>query len=88
MAVPELLVRMRSKPAGDWRIEHVRTLCRQCGLQCSPPSGGGSHYKVSAPGIPDILTIPARRPIKPVYIRLLAKLAARVLEQRDDDESE
>jgi hypothetical protein len=44
-------------------------VCRQHGLRCSPPTGGGPHWKVSHPAARDILTIPARRPIKPFYIR-------------------
>jgi len=61
---------MRSNPAANWRIEHVEKLCRQVGLTCSPPSGG-SHYKVSSHLLATILTIPARKPIKMVYIKLL-----------------
>jgi hypothetical protein len=38
-----------------------------------PPKGGGSHYKISHPNQREILTIPSRRPIKPVYIRELVK---------------
>lgn len=32
---------------------------------------GGSHYKISCREIAYILTVPAHRPIKPVYIREL-----------------
>jgi len=88
MAIPELLGRMRRNPAGNWRIRHVQTLCRQCGLQCSAPTGGGSHYKVSATGLPDILTIPARRPIKPVYIRALVRFVERALEANRGPEAD
>ena len=41
------------------------------GRNAPPPRGGGSHYKVSKPGKLEILTIPFKRPIKPVYIRKL-----------------
>lgn len=81
MAGQELLDRMRRNPAGNWRIQDVATLCRECGLRCAPPTGGGSHFKISAANRPDILTIPARRPIKPVYIRLLVRFAERVLHE-------
>jgi hypothetical protein len=43
-------------------------------MRCTPPSGGGSHYKLSHPASQDILTIPRARPIKPVYIHKLVKL--------------
>ena len=39
-----------------------------------PPTGGGSHYKVSGPSSGQILTIPFNRPIKPVYIRALVRM--------------
>jgi hypothetical protein len=72
-----LLDDMRRNPAGDWTIRDVETMCRQHGLRCSPPSGGGSHWKVSHPSQPDILTVPAHRPIKPVYVRKLVRLVDR-----------
>jgi hypothetical protein len=62
---------MRSNPQGDWTMTDVQAVCRGAGLRCSPPTGGGSHWKVSHPAMRLILTIPARRPIKPVYIRRL-----------------
>jgi hypothetical protein len=69
----DLLDRMRRNPAGDWTIKDVETLCRAHGVNCSPPTGGGSHYKVSHLSQRQILTIPFRKPIKPVYIRKLVR---------------
>jgi len=71
----KLLQRMRHNPAGDWSIRDVERLCKAMGWACLPPTGGGSHWKVSVPGHEAILTIPAKRPIKPVYIRKLLELA-------------
>jgi hypothetical protein len=68
------LAEMRRNPQGDWTIADVEALCREQGLRCTPPRGGGSHHKVSHPSVPEILTIPSRRPIKPVYIRRLVAL--------------
>jgi len=66
----DLLERMRRNPAGDWRIRDVETLCREYAL--SFRSGKGtSHTHVHHPAAREILTIPAHRPIKPVYIRKL-----------------
>jgi hypothetical protein len=62
---------MRNNPRGDWRIEDVEAVCREYGVLCSPPRGGGSHYKVAHPRMVEKLTIPYKRPIKPVYIRKL-----------------
>lgn len=36
---------------------------------CRPPTGGGSHFRVAHPDVSAKLTIPSRRPIKPIYIR-------------------
>jgi hypothetical protein len=49
----------------------------------SRPRGGESHWKVSDPTQPDILTIPQRRPVKPVYIRKLARFVLAVMEARN-----
>ena len=67
----KLLEQMRRNPAGDWTIKDIQRLCERLGWECLPPSGGGSHWKVAVPGSDTILTIPAKRPIKPVYIRKL-----------------
>ena len=67
----KLLEGMRRNPAGDWTIQDVQTLCKGLGWQCLPPTGGVSHFKIAVPGSETILTIPAKRPIKPVYIRKL-----------------
>jgi hypothetical protein len=68
---------MRRNPAGDWTIEDVRTVCRQHGVNCTAPKRG-AHYKVSHAGQAEILTIPARRPIKPIYIRALVAFLSRI----------
>jgi hypothetical protein len=73
----KLLKRMRANPRDDWRIEDVETVCKAYDLDFRLPSSG-SHCVVSHPGVPRILTIPARRPIKPVYIRHLVKFIAAV----------
>lgn len=65
---------MRRNPRGDWKIEDVEAVCREFSLLCSPASGGGSHYKVGHPNLVDKLTIPFKRPIKPVYIRKLVEM--------------
>ncbi|AOG07728.1 ycfA family protein [Bosea sp. RAC05] len=75
----DLLDRMRSNPAGDWTIGDIERLCRSYGIDCKPPPGGGSHDKVAHDAVADILTIPARRPIKPKYIRLLVSFARLVI---------
>jgi hypothetical protein len=62
---------MRRTPRGDWTIADVSALCREFDIGCAPSRAGSSHYKVSHRFSRDILTIPFKRPIKPVYIRKL-----------------
>jgi hypothetical protein len=75
----KLLAAMRRNPSGDWTIQDIERVCNGLGWRCLPPSGGGSHWKVTASYEDAILTIPARRPIKAIYIRkLLAMMDRRV----------
>ena len=67
----KLLEQMRSNPR-DWRIEDVARVCAAFGVGCAKPRSG-SHYKIKHDSVPAILTIPANRPIKPVYIRELVR---------------
>ena len=50
------------------------------GLALLSAIGWGSHWKVTAPDEGMILTIPARRPIKAIYVRKLLAM----LERRGD----
>lgn len=61
---------MERNPSG-WTIRDIEVICSAHGAACSPPRGGGSHYKVSKSGKLEILTIPFKRPIKPFYIKKL-----------------
>jgi len=61
---------MARNPQGNWTINDIQTACLDNDLTCNPPSGGGSHWKVSSPHLDEILMIPARGPINPVYIKL------------------
>ncbi len=64
----KLLDGMRANPRGDWTIANIETVARAIGCDVRQPRRG-SHYTITHPDMPDILTIPAHRPIKPVYIR-------------------
>jgi hypothetical protein len=68
----DLLDRMRRNPAADWHIRDVEAVCREHGLLFRPGKGT-SHCHAKHPTAREILTIPARRPIKPVYIRKLVR---------------
>jgi hypothetical protein len=80
-AMADRLARMRANPR-DWSIGDVAALCREYGVDCLPPSGGGSHWKVSDPSQSDILTVANHRPVKPVYIRKLVRFIEQVQKAR------
>jgi hypothetical protein len=66
----KLLRDMRNNPGGDWQIGQIERLCHAFDLELAAPTRG-SHYTVRHASQARILTIPFRRPIKPVYIREL-----------------
>ncbi len=59
---------MRGNPRNDWSIGDIQMVCREFGLSCRVPTRG-DHYVISHSSRSDILTIPAHRPIKPVYVK-------------------
>jgi len=67
-------LRDADEPAGGLEIADIERLCRVYGLTITAPRHG-SHYKVRDPKGSTTLTIPARRPIKGVYIRAPVALA-------------
>lgn len=64
---------MKRNPHDGWTIRDLVSLCRTFGLQCEPPTHG-AHYTLSYPKVEGFLTIPARRPLKPMYIMLFVQL--------------
>ena len=82
MVHDKLLARMKNNPRGDWQISHVETLAKRYGFLVSRPKGGGSHVTLRH-NSGARLSVPARRPIKPVYIRQLVRL----IEHLEEDES-
>jgi hypothetical protein len=62
----KLLARMRRNPRGDWRIEQLKAIANQYDILFRQP--GTSHVIFAPPG-QGVLSVPAHRPIKPVYIR-------------------
>lgn len=61
------LAQMRSNPRGDWRISDIEVICREYGIDVRMPARG-SHIGIRHPMVGS-QTIPARRPIKPIYIK-------------------
>lgn len=84
----ELLQNMRACPQGNWQIKDLEKICNHFGVNFMPPTGG-SHYKVSSAILEGILTVPANRPVKAVYIRKFASfmdahIQASLEAQKDD----
>ena len=73
----KLLDAMRNNPR-DWRIEDLLVVARQFGIECR--NSGGSHHVFSCSGVEMDVTVPAHRPIKPVYIRQFLLLVDTVKE--------
>jgi hypothetical protein len=61
---------MRNNPR-DWRIDDLMTVARRCGINWRQP--GTSHVTFRIPG-GEKLTVPAHKPIKPVYVRQFVAL--------------
>ncbi|MEQ8898642.1 MAG: hypothetical protein RID23_16270 [Roseovarius sp.] len=81
------LEKMEQNPQGDWKVSDFEKVCRYHDIECDPPSGGGSHYKVTSPHLEGILTVPAKRPIKAIYVRKFVSYVAAHLEiQEEEDE--
>lgn len=60
-----LLERMRANPVG-WRMETLEAIADRCGIQVRKT--GGSHFYFLHPDSAIAVSIPFKRPIKPVYI--------------------
>lgn len=71
----KLLSAMRRNP-NDWSMPNVLRLAQHHGLEVR--NNGGSHCVFSHPLLAEHLTIPARRPIKPLYIKRLVTLIDQV----------
>lgn len=64
------LERMKANPQ-DWRIESLKSVAESYGLVWRQP--GGSHVIFRHPN-GAMLSVPARRPIKPVYVKKFVRL--------------
>ena len=60
------LARMRGN-LRDWQIAQLESVAKSHGVSVRKP--GGSHVIFEHPAIDWALSVPARRPIKPVYVR-------------------
>lgn len=56
---------MRNNPR-DWRMDQLEAVAAHLNLKIRKP--GGSHVIFQKDGCPLEVSVPARRPIKPVYV--------------------
>jgi hypothetical protein len=73
---------MRNNPR-DWRIESVESVAAAFGVNCRKP--GGSHVVFEHPAVIEALSVPARRPIKPIYVQRFVRLIDAVRGNDDAD---
>jgi hypothetical protein len=73
------LARMRANPR-DWRIEDLKTVARRYDVTWRQP--GTSHVTFRAASGAKV-TVPARKPIKPVYVRQFVAFIESLGAERD-----
>ena len=66
---------MRANPRA-WRIEDLERVAAACAINLRKP--GGSHVYFTHPAMAEGVSVPAHRPIKPVYVRAFVRLVDRV----------
>jgi len=67
----KILNKMKQNPDG-WRIQDIETVAKRYNLQVRKPTG--SHVIIKQKGQYDKVSIPAKRPIKTIYIKQFIKL--------------
>jgi hypothetical protein len=78
-AAAKTLGRMRNNPTG-WRIEDLKTVAARFNIEYRQP--GTSHVTFRHPSGTK-LTVPARKPIKPIYVRMFLELIDEVTHEKD-----
>jgi predicted RNA binding protein YcfA (HicA-like mRNA interferase family) len=62
---------MRNNPR-DWRIASLEAVATAAGVNVR--KSGGSHVIFEHPDLAEGLSVPARRPIKPIYVQRFVRL--------------
>lgn len=75
----KILAKMRNNPQG-WRIEDLKVVADRFGIAFRQP--GTSHVTFRHPSGAKI-TVPARKPIKPVYVRKFLELIDEESHEKD-----
>jgi len=63
--IEKLIQKMRNNPK-DWKLDNLETIAKRAGLVIR--KSGGSHVVFAHETSNIIVTVPAKRPIKSVYI--------------------
>lgn len=71
----KLLEKLRRNPK-NCRIEQLETMAKQYGINVR--KSGGSHVVFDHPVWIEMLCVPARRPIKPIYVKKFVALIDRL----------
>lgn len=64
--IDKTIEKMRNNPR-DWQMADFETIAMRFGITVR--RGKGSHVSFTHPRWVEILTVPAHRPIKPVYVK-------------------
>lgn len=72
-AASSTLAKLRKHPMG-WRIEDLQAVAERSAVEWRRPRRSGSHVIFSAPAVREVVSVPSKRPIKPVYIRQFVAL--------------
>ena len=73
VAAGKTLQKMREHKMG-WRIEELQAVAVENSVEWRRPGRGGSPVIFSAPGVREIVSVPAKRPSKPLYIKQFVAL--------------
>ena len=80
----KLIAAMRQNPRGDWRIDQLKAIADRYGFAYRQP---GTSHVVFAPAAGPLLSVPARRPIKAVYIRQFVAMIDAKESESDGDKN-
>jgi len=78
-AAAKILGRMRNNPKG-WRIDDLKSVAARYDIEYRQP--GTSHITFRHPSGAK-LTVPARKPIKPIYVKKFLELIDEVTHEKD-----
>jgi hypothetical protein len=73
----KILNKMRTNPK-DWRLDALESVATRFSIKVR--KSGGSHVVFSHPDSDIVVTVPAHRPIKPIYIRQFLVLIDELVE--------